>query len=124
MTEDQYIEALLSAPDAQARSVLMDEQLEFLQLSTVYALKERANRSERDDPRQTLNIGLIAEEIAERLDSDEARALGVWAQANAYNHLAKHESAVRYYQRAAELFNASGKPLEAARTSIGQMFAL
>src|SRR5947207_2489673 len=104
MTEDQYIEALLSAPDAQARSVLMDEQLEFLQLSTVYALKERANRSERDDPRQTLNIGLIAEEVAERLDSDEARALALWAQANGHNHLDELEPAVRCYQRAAGLF--------------------
>ena len=53
----------------------MDEQLEFLQLSTVYALKERANRFERDDPRQTLNIGLVTEELAERLSNDEARAL-------------------------------------------------
>lgn len=124
MTEDQFIEALLSAPDAQARSALMDEQLEFLKLSTVYALKERANRLERDDPRQTLNIGLIAEELAERLSSDEARALAIWAQANGHNHLAELEPAVRCYQRAVEFFKASGKFLEAARTSIGEMFAL
>ena len=124
MTEDQYIEALLSAPDAQARSVLMDEQLEFLQLSTVYALKERANRSERDDPRQTLNIGLIAEEVAERLNSDEARALAFWAQANGHNHLSELEPAVRCYERAAELFKNVGKYLEAARTSVGYMSVL
>ncbi len=124
MTEDQYIEALLSAPDAQARSVLMDEQLEFLQLSTVYALKERANRSERDDPRQTLNIGLIAEEVAERLNSDEARALGLWAQANGHNHLNELDNAARYYERAVELFKSSDKHLEAARVSIAQVAIL
>ncbi len=102
----------------------MDANLEFLQVSTVYALKERADRVERDDPRQTLNIGLIAEELAERLSNDDARALALWAQANGHNHLAELEPAVRCYERAAGLFNISGKPLEAARTSIGQMFAL
>ena len=102
----------------------MDEYHEFLQIGTVYALKEIANRSERDDPRQTLTIGLIAEEVAERLDNDEARAVALWAQANGYNHLAELELAARCYQRAAELFNRMEKPLEAARTNIGQMFAL
>ncbi len=124
MTEDQYIEALLSAPDAQARSVLMDEQLEFLQLSTVYALKERANRLERDDPRQTLTIGLITEELAERLSNDEARALAIWAQANGHNRLYELEPAVRCYERAAELFKRSGKQLEAAQTNMGQVWIL
>jgi tetratricopeptide (TPR) repeat protein len=124
MTENQYIEALLSAPDAQARSVLMDEQLEFLQLSTIYALKERANRFERDDPRQTLNIGLVAEELAERLSNDEARALALWAQANGHNRLSEFEVAVRYYQRAAELFNTSGKLLQAAQVNIGHVSML
>lgn len=121
MTEDQYIEALLSAPDAQARSALMDEQPEFLQLSTVYALKERANRFERDDPRQTLNVGLIAEELAEHLSNDEARALAFWAQANGHNHLNELDLAARCYERAAELFNESGKEIEAARTKVGHM---
>lgn len=121
MTENEFIEALLTAPDAQARSALMDEQDQFLQVSTVYALKERANRFERDDPRQTLKIGLIAEEIAERLSNDEARALAIWAQANGHNHLAELEPAARCYERAAELFNMAGKYLEKAQTSIGQV---
>ncbi|MGC1377858.1 MAG: CHAT domain-containing protein [Anaerolineales bacterium] len=121
MIDAQLIEALLSAPDAQARSTLMDEHCELLQVSTVYALKERADHLERDDPRQTLNIGLVAEELAERLASDEARALALWAQANGHNHLAELEPAARCYERAAELFNACGKPLEVARTHIGQV---
>ncbi len=123
MANDEFIEALLSAPDAQARRVLMDEQHEFLKLETVYALKERADRLERDDPRQTLRIGMLAEEVVERLTNnlDEARALALWAQANAHNHLAELEPAASCYQRAAELFEKAGKPLEAARTSIGQM---
>jgi len=124
MTNDQLIEALLSAPDALARSVLMDKYNDFLQVSTVYALKERANLLERDDPRQTLSIGLVAEELAERLASDEARALALWAQANGHNHLNELELAARCYERAVDLFNVSGKPLEAARTSIGQMGTL
>lgn len=124
MTEDEYIEALLSAPDAQARSALMGEQLEFLKLNTVYALKERANHVERDDPHQTLKIGLIAEELAERLSSDEALALALWAQANGHNHLLELEPAVRCYERAAEIFKALGKQLEVARIHIGQMLAL
>jgi tetratricopeptide (TPR) repeat protein len=124
MTNNELIEALLFAPDAQARSALMDEYHGLLQVSTVYALKERADRVERDDPRQTLNIGLIAQELAEHLESNEARALALWAQANGHNHLAELKPAVRCYERAAEFFNMSGKHLEAARTSIGQMLAL
>src|SRR5204863_264071 len=41
-----------------------------------------------------------------------------------HNHLAELDSAVRCYERAAELFKASGKFLEAARTNVGHMSAL
>lgn len=124
MTIDELVEALLSAPDAQARDVLMNEQRDFLRLETVYALKERADRLERDDPRQMLRIGLVAEEAAEYLSNDEARALALWVQANAHNHLSELELAVRCYERAAVLFNQAGKPLDAARTAIGHMGTL
>jgi CHAT domain-containing protein/tetratricopeptide (TPR) repeat protein len=126
MTSDEFIEALLSAPDVPARQALMDESRQFLELETVQALKMRADRQERDDPRQTLTIGLVAEEVAGRLtnNNDEALALALWAQANGHNHLAELEPAARCYERAAELFNAGGKPLEAARTDIGQMGTL
>jgi len=121
MTSEEFIEALLSAPDGQARSALMDEQLELLHVGTAYALKERADRLERDDPHQTISIGLVAEELAERLKNDEARALALWAQANGHNHLDELEPAARCYERAAELFNSAGKPLKAAQTNIGQV---
>ncbi|MCG2784230.1 MAG: soluble NSF attachment family protein, partial [Anaerolineae bacterium] len=124
MTKDELIELLYSAADAQARRLLLGAHPGFLQIDTVSALKERADLLEQDDARQALHLGLIAEEIAEMLSSDEARALASWTQANAYDFLAENESAVRCYERAAELFNAAGKPLEAARTAIGQMFTL
>ena len=124
MIRDELIKLLCSAPDAQARRLLMDTHSDFVQIDTVFALKERADLLEQDDARQALSLGLIAEEIAEMLSSDEARALASWTQANAYDLLAENESAVRYYERAAELFNAAKKPLEAARTTIGQMFTL
>jgi tetratricopeptide (TPR) repeat protein len=126
MTSDEFVEALLSAPDAPARHALMDESCQFLELETVRVLKERADRQEHDDPRQTLNIGLVAEEVAGRLttQNDEARALALWAQANGHNRLAELEPAVRCYERAADLFKAGDKPLEAARTNIGQMGSL
>lgn len=124
MTKDELIELLCSAADAQARRLLLDAHPDFVQMDTVSALKERADLLEQDDARQALHLGLIAEEIAERLSSDEARALASWTQANAYDLLAENESAVRCYERAAELFNAAEKPLEAARTAIGQMFTL
>jgi len=124
MTKDEFIEALISAPDAEARRFLLDGNPEFLHVDTVSVLKERADQLEQDDARQALALGLLAEEIAEQLASDEARALALWTQANAYDFLAENESAVRCYERAAELFKAAGKPLEAARTAIGQMFTL
>lgn len=124
MTKDELIELLCSAADAQARRLLLGAHPGFLQIDTVSALKERADLLEQDDARQALHLGLIAEEIAEMLSSDEARALASWTQANAYDFLAENESAVRCYKRAAELFNTAGKPLEAARTAIGQMFTL
>src|SRR5258706_12407843 len=124
MTSDEFIEALLSAPDVQARLILMDEHYEFVQTDTVYAFKERADRLERDDARQALSIGLVAEEMAERLSNDEARALALWTQANAHDCLAQLELAARCYERAADFFRAANKPLEVARTNIGQTFTL
>jgi len=69
-------------------------------------------------------IGRIAEEIAESLDSDEARGLALWAQANAHDFLSEHENAVQKYERAAQLFLVTGRPLLSARTRIGQVAAL
>lgn len=124
MTEEEFIRALYSAPDMQARGLLMDKHTEFVRVATVYAIKEQADRLERDDAHQALAIGIAAEEMADRLSSDEARALASWVQANAYDSLAELESAARCYERAADLFKAAGKTLEAARICIGQMFTL
>jgi tetratricopeptide (TPR) repeat protein len=124
MTNDEFIDLLCSAADAQTRRSLLVTHAGFVQTGSVVALKERADRLEQDDARQALAIGLIAEEIAEVLASDEARALAFWTQANAYDFLAENESALRCYERAAELFNSAGKLLEAAQTAIGQMFTL
>ena len=124
MTRDEFIEALLSAPDTEARRFLLGESSEWIQTSTVYALKERADRLERDDARRALTIGQIAEEVADYLEDDEARAIALWTQANAQDFLADLESAARSYGRSAQLFRAAGKPLEASRTSIGHIATL
>lgn len=124
MIDNEFIDLLCSAPDAPARRNLLELHASFVNEGIVSALKERADRLEQDDARQALAIGLIEEEIAEVLASDEAHALAFWTQANAYDFLAENESAVRCYKRAAEFFNAAGKPLDAARTAIGQMFTL
>lgn len=124
MTDDEFIQALCSAPDVQARKALADGHPEFLDLKTVYALKDRADVLERDDARQALAVGMIAEEMAELLSSDEARALACWIQANAHDVLSDLEPAARSYERAVGYFKAAGKDLEAARASIGQMFTL
>lgn len=124
MSRDKFIENILSAPDLRARTVLIESHPEFLNLDTVYALKEYADRSERDDARQALTIGQIGAEIAEQLDQDEARALAQWIQANAYDLLNELDAAVECYEQAAKLFRAAGKEAESARTGIGQMFAL
>jgi tetratricopeptide (TPR) repeat protein len=124
MTRDEFLAALLAAPDSSTRRAQIDEHAEFLQTDSVYALKDRADQLEQDDARTALTIGLVADELAGRLQEDESRAVAAWIQANAYDYLAENENAVRCYQRAAQLFIAAGKPLEAARTSIGFMFTL
>jgi len=124
MNKNEFVEALLSASDTRARLFLLKGNPEILQVDIVYELKERADQLEQDDARQALALGLIADEVADQMANDEARALANWIQANAHDFLAENESAVRCYQRAAELFNAAGKPLEAAHTAIGQMFTL
>lgn len=123
-TSEEFVGVLLSAPDGEARRILLEEHPEFTQLETVSALKERADHLEQDDARQALAIGLVAAEVAEALSSDEARALAFWIQANAYDYLAENESALRCYDLAAGFFKAAGKPLESAQTGIGQMFTL
>jgi tetratricopeptide (TPR) repeat protein len=124
MNKEEFITALIAAPDGETRCLLIGENSASISIETVQALKERADQLEQDDARQALAIGLVAEEVAEHLKIDEARALAFWTQANAHDFLAENESAVRCYQRAAEFFNAAGKPLEASRTSIGHMFTL
>ncbi|MBN1309999.1 MAG: CHAT domain-containing protein [Anaerolineae bacterium] len=124
MTEEEFIKAFYSAPDAKTRQALMDEHTEFVHIDTVQALKEQADLLGRDDAHKALAIGLATEEMAARLASDEAHALALWAQAYAYDSLAEFETAVQSYERTAELFRSIDKPLEAARVSIGQMFTL
>lgn len=121
MTRDEFTEALISAPHIEARRFLLGENPEWLQIDTVYALKARADQLERDDARQALHIGQVAEEIAERLAADEARAVASWILANAQDLLGDLETAAHSYDRSAQAFRAAGKPLEAARTSIGHM---
>jgi CHAT domain-containing protein len=124
MTRDEFIQALISAPDTEARSVLMEGNSEWLEMDTVYAFKARADQLERDDARQALNVGLIAEEVAESIARDEAKAVALWIQANAQDFLADLETAAHSYDRAAQFFQAAGKPLEASRTSLGYMETL
>jgi tetratricopeptide (TPR) repeat protein len=124
MNKNDFVEALISASDVRARLFLLEGNSEILDVDIVYVLKERADQLERDDARRSLEVGKITEEVAEHLASDEARALALWAQANAHDSLAELESAVRCYERAAELFHTAGKTLDAARISIGQMFTL
>ena len=124
MTKEEFLDALIAAPDFEARRFLLAENTAFLNIDLISSLKQRADGLEQDDARNALAIGLIAEEIADQFSMDEAHALAFWTQANAYDFLAENESAVRCYQRAADFFNKAGKPLEAARTAIGQMFTL
>ncbi len=124
MTKDEFIDALLSAPDTEARRFLLGGDSEHVQTSTVYALKERADRSERDDARQALQIGQIAEEVSEYLADHEARAVALWIQANAQDLLADLESAARSYDLSAQLFKEADKPLESSRTCLGYMGTL
>src|ERR1044072_3328607 len=114
MTRDDFLDALISAPDDEARRFLMEGRSEFLQIEAVYALKERADRMEQDDARQALEIGQIAEEIAESLGEAEAKGVALWTQANAQDYLAELEVAVQSYARAAHFFQAAGKLLEAS----------
>lgn len=124
MTDDDPALVLLSIPNAQERQAWLVAHPEHFCLDTVRALKARADWVERDDARQALHIGQTAEEVAEALDDDEARALAVWAQANAHELLAEYESSVEKYESAASLFLAAHQPLESARTRIGQISAL
>jgi len=124
MTREEFVEALLSAPEPKARRFLMGEHPEWFQTDSVYVLKARADQAERDDARRALEIGQIAEELAEQLVDDEAKAVAQWIQANAQDFLAELEAAAQSYDRAAHFFRAAGKPLEAARTSIGHISTL
>jgi CHAT domain-containing protein len=124
MTLDNLIAALLAAPDVSARRALLDSRPESINLAFVQKLKEAADEVERDDGRQALSLGIIGEEIAEQLNDPAARALALWAQANAYEGLGEYETAVQTYSLAAASFQRAGRPLEAARTSIGHLNSL
>ena len=120
---EPLMERLLAAPDADARRRVLAGQPESLRHEIVRALKNRVDEVERDDARQALAIALVAEEVAGTVTDSAARALAVWGQANAHALLGENESAVQHYARAADLFRAAGRPLEAARTGIGRVDA-
>ena len=124
MINDQAAAELFSIPDAQERQAWLAVHPEHFSLETIRALKTLADRAERDDARQALQIGQIAEEVADALQDDAGRGLAVWAQANAHDCLAEYDRAVQEYDRAAALFLQAGLDLEAARTRIGQVAAL
>ncbi|CAG0935322.1 hypothetical protein TFLX_04155 [Thermoflexales bacterium] len=124
MPDDDPTFTLLSIPNAQERLAWLVAHPEHFCLETVRALKARADWVERDDARQALHIGQLAEEVAEALDDDEARGLAVWTQANAHELLAEYESSVEKYESAASLFMTANQPLESARARIGQVSAL
>jgi hypothetical protein len=118
------MDALLSAPDTKARRFLLEGNSELLSVELIYALKARADGLERDDARKALEIGRAAEEAAEFIPGKEAKAVSLWTQANALDFLAELVQAADSFDRAAQLFTAAGKPLEASRTCIGHMETL
>lgn len=124
MSLDDFIAALLAAPNAHARRELLNAEPHFVNPALIQKLKDQADQAERDDARKALNIGCIAQEIAEGLKDEAALALALWTQANAYEVIGEYESAVKNYEQAAALFRKSNHPIEAARTSIGHIAAL
>src|SRR5512146_3206036 len=99
MSNEQFIEELLHAPDITSRRVLLDTQPESIHLEVVQGLKERADRMERDDARLALGLAQTAMEIADRLNSDEAHGLAFWMEANAHDLLAEIDPAAQCYER-------------------------
>ena len=80
MNKDDFAKALISASDTRARLFLLEGNSEILQVDIIYTLKELADQLERDDARQALEIGHIAEEVAEYINNDEARAVALWTE--------------------------------------------
>jgi CHAT domain-containing protein len=124
MTSDEFVTGLLSASNAQERQKLIAAHPEHLCLDTVRALKSRADWVERDDARQALLIGQLAEELAQSIGQTAAHGYAAWIRANAHSLLGAYDVAVQEYERATASFYMVGQTLEVARVRIGHVSAL
>lgn len=121
---ESLVEAVVNARDSAARRALLEDQPQDVRRTLVWALKDRADRLERDDARQALAVACIAGEVADLGADPASRAAAIWGQANAHASLGEYQVAAQLYERAAQYFYEADLPLEAARTRIGHIDAL
>src|SRR5258708_31132300 len=117
------IERLLALPpnDKAGRQQLIAEHplLDWDQL--VATLTDRVRQEVHVSAANAQRIADIAISVGETTGSQIALAKSLRAKANALYTLDQHSDAIEMHERAAALFEASGEPLELARTLSGSI---
>lgn len=125
MNAETLAATLLVEDSPTARQHLLLQQSAALDDCLAARLKSEADRLLRIDTAQSLVVADLLCELAETSRSPFHKALGLLARANAYNiGLARYEDSLRLYEEAAALYHAHQRPVEAANTQIGRLYAL
>jgi CHAT domain-containing protein len=124
MDAEEMALALLEAPDAASRRLLLVPRDQEFYIMVVSLLKDRADQERLRNTKAALQVAAIGAEVAAWSGFPRCRALAAWAQGNVLIHLGDYGECLQLYRQAAEFFAAEGAEVEAARLMSNQAFVL
>ncbi|KPL17928.1 MAG: hypothetical protein AMJ93_14425, partial [Anaerolineae bacterium SM23_84] len=126
MASQDSIQQLLDLPELEAQKRWLAEHASMLDDEVAAALKQRADELLRADVQRSLETVNLMLYMAELTGNAHHRALGLRAEGNVrcLGGLGEYERACELYDEAAEIYHASGRLVDEAKSLIGKLYAL
>ncbi len=123
MSRDELVDRILSFTDSERR-IFLAEQHDQLLPEVIELLKARGDEHLLRDPRQSLHVAEIAQEVALLIADDLALAMALWAKGNALLYLGEYRDCLECYRQAQTSYAQRAKSLEVARLQVNQIASL
>ncbi len=130
MSTEDLVERLLAQADLEARKRCLEEQSGGLTAEAgqtlADALKKKADEYFRSDVRLAFETAELLVHLGRLMGNPLHTAQGLLAEANTrcMGGLGEFERAIQLYDEAAAIYQAQGRPDEAARSQVGKVWAL
>ncbi len=124
VTPQEIAKHLVTHLDSPHLDRLLQELKPQLDLEVIRALAHLAVNVARRKPYEGLKVANLSAAVAEVIGTEEARAMGVWNQGNAYIPLNRYQEALACFQKAEPYYWAAGKDLSVAGLQINQVIVL